>query len=495
MSGVTSGLVDASKLARVPPAVWRALGARLRDLDLAGARQGALRIGRGVPIELRAPVRRRRLRASRDDIATLLRLLCFEDAVPADDVVRALGASITGALLDAEVLARHPKGVAAQLTLTPLDHLLLLGDPLRLGGDAVMAVGTTTIGLCRAAVPSSPVDRVLDVGCGAGAAALCLARNARVAVGVDINPRAALLARVNAAVNAVDNVELRVGDLFAPVAGERFDLIVSQPPFVARPEGAPDATYMHGGARGDELMVRMLRELPAHLAGRAFVFGEWPRTDDRPVTALARDAIGTSELSLWSFEERDASPDEIAAAYAAAEHATFDEAYATSARRRREHFARLGVGAITQALLVVTSEEALAGATTARVPLSSTRLTQLSGARIEARLAADRLLAAGTAALLRARLRISPGVTVGAVWGAPGAPPRYVLEHPTDPLVATTEVNAPTRDLVLALDREPDVRTAMALVAARHRVPREQIVATLLPIVEGALRQGLLSVS
>lgn len=46
-------------------------------------------------------------------------------------------------------------------------------------------------------------------------------------MGTDINPRAITLARLNAAINGIRNVEFRLGDGFAPVAGETLDLIVS----------------------------------------------------------------------------------------------------------------------------------------------------------------------------------------------------------------------------------------------------------------------------
>jgi release factor glutamine methyltransferase len=78
-------------------------------------------------------------------------------------------------------------------------------------------------------VPEQAGD-VLDVGCGAGTLALVAAsRGARRAVGVDLSERAIELARFNARLNGVA-AEFRAGDLLAPVRGEAFDLVVSQPP-------------------------------------------------------------------------------------------------------------------------------------------------------------------------------------------------------------------------------------------------------------------------
>ena len=74
---------------------------------------------------------------------------------------------------------------------------------------------------------------VLDMGTGSGVCALFAARHARRVVAVDINPAAVHCARSNALLNQLEHrIEVRHGDLFAPVVGERFDLIVFNPPFL-----------------------------------------------------------------------------------------------------------------------------------------------------------------------------------------------------------------------------------------------------------------------
>ena len=78
---------------------------------------------------------------------------------------------------------------------------------------------------------------VLDMGTGSGVCAVFAARHARRVVAVDINPVAARCADINARLNQLEHrIEVRHGDLFAPVAGECFDLILFNPPFL---RGAP----------------------------------------------------------------------------------------------------------------------------------------------------------------------------------------------------------------------------------------------------------------
>ena len=77
---------------------------------------------------------------------------------------------------------------------------------------------------------------VLDMGTGSGVCAVIAARHARRVVAVDINAAAVRCARINALLNHVEQkIEVRHGDLFAPCAGERFDLILFNPPFLRGP--------------------------------------------------------------------------------------------------------------------------------------------------------------------------------------------------------------------------------------------------------------------
>jgi methylase of polypeptide subunit release factors len=74
---------------------------------------------------------------------------------------------------------------------------------------------------------------VLDMGTGSGVCAVFAARHARRVVAVDINAAAVRCATVNALLNQLEHrIEVRHGSLFGPVAGERFDLVLFNPPFV-----------------------------------------------------------------------------------------------------------------------------------------------------------------------------------------------------------------------------------------------------------------------
>jgi release factor glutamine methyltransferase len=119
--------------------------------------------------------------------------------------------------------------------------------------------------------------RVLDLCTGSGLLALTAAlRGVRDVTAVDVSRRALLTVRLNARLNGVKIRTLR-GSLFEPVAGERFDAIVSNPPYVpAATDDLPTrgtCRAWEGGTDGRALLDRILAEAPAHLrpGGRLLV--------------------------------------------------------------------------------------------------------------------------------------------------------------------------------------------------------------------------------
>ena len=91
----------------------------------------------------------------------------------------------------------------------------------------------------------APGAAVLDMGTGSGVCALAAARHARRVVAVDVSPAAARCTRLNAVLNQLEErIDIRIGDLFEPVAGERFDLVLFNPPFlIGAPKDDRDAAW------------------------------------------------------------------------------------------------------------------------------------------------------------------------------------------------------------------------------------------------------------
>ncbi|MDK2913713.1 MAG: release factor glutamine methyltransferase [Thermococcaceae archaeon] len=107
-------------------------------------------------------------------------------------------------------------------------------------------------------------DLALDVGTGTGIIALLMARKARWVLGVDLNPIAVELARKNAELNNISNVEFRVSDLFENVSGE-FDVITFNAPYLPGEPEEPIDLALVGGERGREVLDRFIEEVPNYL--------------------------------------------------------------------------------------------------------------------------------------------------------------------------------------------------------------------------------------
>jgi len=135
----------------------------------------------------------------------------------------------------------------------------------------------TVIEVARTARPDrAAACRILDLCTGSGVIAISLAKEYPTAqvVATEVSPAAAAIARRNAARNGVaDRVDIRDGDLFAPVRGERFDLIASNPPYIASsviPTLSAEvrrepAIALDGGSDGLAFYDRICAEARAHL--------------------------------------------------------------------------------------------------------------------------------------------------------------------------------------------------------------------------------------
>ena len=97
-----------------------------------------------------------------------------------------------------------------------------------------------------------------------------------------MNARALDYATFNAALNGAQNIETRHGSFFEPVAGEQFDLVVANPPYVVSPDTA--FLFRDGGMLGDGVSEHVVRSTPAALAPGAFasVLIAWALDPDDP---------------------------------------------------------------------------------------------------------------------------------------------------------------------------------------------------------------------
>ncbi|MBS0365014.1 MAG: methyltransferase [Proteobacteria bacterium] len=159
-----------------------------------------------------------------------------------------------------------------------------------------------------------PADaEVLDMGSGSGVCALIAARHARRVVAVDINAAAVRCTTINAMANDLaDRIEVRQGDLFEPVAGERFDLILFNPPFLRgvprddrdRAWRSPDLARRFAAGLTDHLTARGCALVVLSTFGSAQVFLDAFRAQGLGVAVLCERRFATERLAIFRLEPR-----------------------------------------------------------------------------------------------------------------------------------------------------------------------------------------------
>lgn len=249
-------------------------------------------------------------------LAVLVRLFLLGSTEPADRVVLALDPDIeelvTNGVLEwaAEGTVRaaldvrpHSDGANDFFVVSDLDASMRSGPVHR---DHVLGIGGASVSLARAVV-RRPVARALDLGTGCGVQALHLDGHCAQIVATDTNDRALALAGATARLNGM-SWDLRRGNLFEPVIGERFDLIVSNPPFVV---GAGDRDYLYrdSGLAGDALCRNLIEQIGVHLEprGTALVMANWiVRRDDW--RDRVRSWLTGTGLHAWVVQRELADP-------------------------------------------------------------------------------------------------------------------------------------------------------------------------------------------
>ena len=360
--------------------------------------------------------------------------------------------------------------------------------------DHVLGIGHASLTLAQI-TERTPVERALDVGTGCGIQTFHLLAHARHVTATDISERALAFTRFNLLLNApaldIDpqnpqtRVSLREGSLLDPVAGERFNLVVSNPPFVITPRVAGESaeeqfTYRDGGLPGDEIVSTMVRRLPSVLVpgGRAQMLGNWE---------IIRDSADPSQPHPWDERVRAWVEEAGAEAWIIQRETLSPESYAetwlkdASENRDRKHYEQtylaylndfesrnvhsIGFGMIW---LRRPSEDTAAGVTAPlqRFEEITYPIQQpIAHALTESVRRYDRLAAMDDEALLAAHLEVAEDVTEER-HGRPGAEhPSVILLRAGSGLCRTQLLSTETAGFASASDGELAVGQIVAALA------------------------------
>jgi SAM-dependent methyltransferase len=480
-------LPDVERLLSISASSMHGLGQRLGAIGLTMPFLARVaRIGERLDDALRRPMRVWNARRMKEPAATALRLFMLHDAVSPHEVRAALGE--IEPLRECGLVDESDEGMTSRFHLALAADVYCLGDRPGSHANAVLPLCSATLELVRAAMPRQPIDAALDVGCGAGGVGLLLARSAARVVATDVSARALAFARFNAALNGITNIELRAGHLFEPVRGELYDRIAAQPPFLALRDGAAPSTFLHGGARGDELPLRLAAGAALHLAsrGRAVVLGDWPLLQNDALDARVRAAVGRESVDVLVLQAPSKNLDEYCALHAAIENPDLGASFSEVAIAQRDHFEKLGVRGLTLAFVVLEPSNGEGWTSLASVRhLSDAPITPEA---IDRMMAAHRLAHARQEAIGAACLRLPEGASRTQQPVPNGGPPATVIHLPAGRPEWPIVIDADAAAIVERIAGAPTV------LAAARTMPHAvgAAIEVLPPRVEAVTRDALL---
>ena len=472
--------------------------ARLRTALIAAGYNSAgiaVRIGPAATAAIRRGDFRAALRSTvdRDPLATLIRLFVCGKIEPEGPVGAALPLE---PLLEAGILVREPEGIRAGVDLEPYGDTWWVVSDLSAGtragplaADHVLGIGGASTTLAQATVRST-VDSALDLGTGCGVQALHLSTHARKVTATDLSDRALRFAATTAALSGVD-IELLAGDLAEPVAGRRFDLVVSNPPFVVGP-GVATHTYRDSGRPGDALSAELAAAAPGLLTegGICQYLANWLHVTGEDWTERVAGWLAGTGLDAWVIQREVSDPVSYVDLWLSDAGERSDPVRAAA---WLDWFDANKVEAV--GLGLVTLRRGGHDDPVVRIEDLRQAVEQPLGTQVTAWLARqDWLRGRDTAALLRERYRAAPGLTLHqeATIGDEGWSVDRQLLALTDGLRWSEEVDPLVLALVGGCDGTVPLGDQLTVLAAAHGVEEPVLAEVAGPIVGHLVERGFI---
>lgn len=427
---------------------------------------------------------------------TLIRLFMIGAAVDAAAARRALRPMALESWVQAGLVQVQDDHVVPLVQIMVYKGLYLASDITRqiIGGarpDFVMGVGKSSMLLASVTVRRH-ARRTLDLGAGCGIHALLAAPHSDRVWATDNNPRAVAFARFNAAFNGFSNLEGRVGNLFEPVADQRFDLIVCNPPYVISP--ATHYLYRDSGMRGDQFCRRLTRQAAEFLEEGGFcqLISSWGHRADQPWRDCLHgwfEGIGCDALVLGGETDpvdsyasnwiRDTEPGDMQ---------TFTRRYDQWLR----YFEQEGIEVVSYGLIML--RRSTRDAYWVRVDEAPKNMMGPCGEFVLQAFEVEDFLAShrDDRDLLQARLRVSPHVRFeqickpgGSGWSLSEARLRLARG-----LIYTVNVDSYVAGLAIRCDGTRTLHDLLAELADTLEVDRDRLFAEAIPVIQDLLRRG-----
>jgi methylase of polypeptide subunit release factors len=466
---------------------------RLREVladagyDEAGLEDTVLEAGR---VTLAEGIAALPLRPDADEPLLLLaRLFLGGEAVDARRALAVLAPLSPEDLAD--VLIVSDGAMHARVKLEPFGGLLVASDPTYDGPETVLGVGGVTRMLAALTVRRR-CESALDLCTGSGALALLAAAHAERVVGVDLSKRALRLAHLNAALNGLETIDWRRGNLFEPVGGERFDLVTANPPFVVSP--SREFVFRDGGYEDDQLSAAVVAGAAARLqdGGFAHVVCNWTAPTNGPWSQRPRDWVRDTGCDALLLRYQRESAVTYALRWNLSPGRTLADA-ATAAKPWLDYYRERGIESLVTGAIVLRRRS---GRNWVHEDELLRSPTAAAGDHVERLFAGEDALAAleGEHDLLALTLAPAPGAMIVERRHPSGEPERARLSV-EEGLPLSGRVPTACVAVISALDGQRPLREAIGIAARDASTSPEALTGACLAALRDLVARGLLVTS
>ncbi|MFT3860301.1 methyltransferase [Micropruina sp.] len=444
----------------------------------------------------------RALAGADDPQATVIRVFALQQSVPRPALEAALGdLEPLHPLLEA---GADPGTVRAAIEIRPYafsddtgEHDAWLASDRtpnldgRLGevrDDFVLGLSPASVTLAQLTMPGR-VGRALDLGCGGGVQSVHLSTHADAVVATDLNPRACAMTRFSAALSGID-VDVRQGSLYQPVAGDSFDLIVSNPPYVMSPPTASRLVYREGTFSADTLVRAVVTGAPARLnpGGALQVLGNWAIAADQPWQERLAEWIAPTGCDALVLQREQLDPYEYIELWLADAALTGTPEYRRRYAEWVDYFDSLGIVGVGLGWLTLYRNDA--ADPVLRFDDWPHRTHSGVGAAFAEFPQAARTARAPRHDLLAATFTVTPDLTQETI-GRPGAAdPEHVVLRRAAGFGRAAEVDTALAAVVGACDGELPLGVLIDAVADLLEVDAAGLTADLLPRLRSLISDG-----
>ncbi|MCO8121544.1 methyltransferase [Stieleria sp. TO1_6] len=382
--------------------------------------------------------------------------------------------------------------------VVPVDDLLMAADlhltVSRDDGHYVATISDPAQHLSRMAM-RAPVERALDLCGGFGLHGVIAGQFSDQVITSDLNPRAKEFVDFNAALNDCSNLTAVSGDLFCPVKGQTFNLILSNPPFVISPETV--ATFRDSPYQLDGFTRQMILEAPEYLneGGNLQTIFEWVELEGQNWQDRLREWVQGSGCDAWVLTANCQKP----ATYARSRlrETTADE---RELEKRQSHweqsFRQHNVRAIHGGFLFLRRRQ---GNNWFDVTEITRPIEQPIGTAVARGFASRDLLFADQPdqALLAARLAIAPGLRKisDASWNGDHWENQTITLRLDEGLPVSICVDQVIEQLIITFDGERPVAQILDSFADKIGLSAETAQTQGLPMVRAMLHNGVLVIA